>query len=398
MLSLGTFRNSLIEMTLLGVLTLSACGEKKEAYTGGQRPGAPAPQTTSHGAEGGAEIPTQSPDKVRPPVKQGVSLSQEGDLQLPPPGGPERFQPAEPGKESPLTTVPAPSPEVVTGPDEVPLEMNYTGSASDGLVKALAAKTLNPRAARSVLSAELNRTKKEDGYQVNVRLKFREAGAEKNYAYSGTVQPSAPAELVAAAGSEGKAPVARIKCVDRGGQCAASVVRLMFASSSGPATIFVIFREGAADLYFQLPGDRSANPEYATMRQFLLDSIQGNDTDKRVDMAMVKTFEVVGGRSGFEAKIRTFDAQMLIFQGPLAGASEGTALNVPVTMAHENGFASSLQDTLGTAALIKNNGKGVLEISATMRKQGEFAQDTFSIQFTRKLGPMTAVGEAFLKP
>lgn len=486
-----------VAFTALTTLTLlAACGEKKEAYTGGLRtaPSVEAPlsetpkQTVSEGTEGpslsaeptgsagasagataGASVATSadSDDAVEsvadlrkrlpprsgpplhrpiPPAKSastGSDSSKGGELILPSPGGPEDFTananstttpaplavdaPKDVTSASPLS-LPEPPPVVTSvitplntslgsskkgssisesststsdssrtdssaTSSREPALRGYTTSAGDELASYFTqTQSSTFKMAKNILSASLRREQAGGSYQMTLRLRVRDGGGEKTYSFSGSAYARSVSEL-SVTSQDRRGPLAKIKCMDSNGSCETSVVQVDFGSNGKSDSVYLIFREASADLYFTLPGKRSQNPEYATMRRWAIDSIQENQTQARVQDAILKTYEVIGGRAGFEVQILSFDEEMMAFTGPLAAATGDAALNIPVTMAHVKGYRSTLQDTLGRAVLIANDGRGKIELAATMRKVEGYAQDTFKIRVTRKLNAVVPVGE-----
>lgn len=388
---------------VIAMLALSACGEKKESYHGGSRDaGTAESQTLATGKESSTES-----------VKRGsvdtTSTKRASDGGLPSPGGPETFN-GQNNAAPPVTLRPqsVASPELLM-PPKLP---NFTTSAPDNLVLFLTTKLTDRtqdadtkvrdfKAALSVLSAKADRDPKSGIVSINLRLE--ENSKPKVYVLSGLVRAKSVNDLVVkSAGKALAAPVsgqmsaqvsAQIQCLDENGECENTLLTL----KTGGGLVFIVFRDAIANLYFDLPGTHSENPEYLNMRQFVINSTKKTDSPTQADLMKLKTFEVIHGRAGFEAQIKTYDSEWIAFAGPLIGPTKGTPLNEPLHFVSKpNEFDTSevkdgLAKTIENAHLIANNGEGAVEISLTMRKRSGFPQDVFKVRFTRDLNPVMAL-------
>lgn len=413
-------KTSLTFISIITLFILSACGESKETYKEGPRDAAPsAKHTTSGGVEG---------DGSDANVPEASAKKRPSDSELPPPGGPETFVGGGEDVPPPAVNINPPGnlPKPPPPPGELakPTQPNklsaqavaaltdssgrtYTGSAADGLSKFIKAELVrredqskdakarekNASSARSFESVTYERS--AEGH-AQVKFKIRESGELKDISFTG-LATSAKAWAPLAAQPASSKYSASVKCIDEKGTCENLLLQLKtrLAAAEEPSVAYVIFRSAVADLFFTLPGNRSANPEYAVFRQFMMDTYEGKESKIAMKIAVLNTYEVVNGRSGFEAYIQTNDNQIIGFTGPLV-VEKDKPLSAPLKLKSLPNLKTTLLSTLSSAALVANNEAGMIEVAATMRKTESFKQDTFRIRFTQNLNKIISVSPALL--
>lgn len=297
----------------------------------------------------------------------------------------------------------------------------YTSSSTDELLTYLRARNekvgyetrrLNMEAAASVHSAKMSVDSMSG--DVIITLKVLEGREVQVYNVAGGLQSGAasPVRSVRAGNGEKstgtRALEGTVKCLDLDGGCETVFARLKIGSSPTSAIINVVFRNSSADLFFQLPGEYSDNPEYLILRDYVRNTIQKVDTVDRVKSVRLSSFEVVNGRSGFAVSLKGANSELLAFAGPLLAPEAGTGVNIYLSR-----IAKEQEDTLdlislnntkltyanwiGEARLVANNGLGQIRIALKMRKRASYAQDQFAITFMRKIKPLVDLTDENLK-
>lgn len=425
-------KHSVIAAALIASLSLTACGNKKDVIAP-----APAPKQTA---------PTPAPaegakDVQGAPAKPGEEKNSQLPQPLPDQPAPPQAPPAQPGQV--VDTYPTPPPGTNPLPsDYMPGDaanvtrdgltkrmtggvtgdgLVYTSSSTDELLNFLRARNervdevtrrRNLDTAASVRSAKMT----VDGLSQDVvlTLKIQEGSQVKIYNVAGTLSEGAavPVRGVKAGNGEvttGARPIeGTAKCLDLDGGCETTFVRLKIGPAGSSAILNVVFRNSLADLYFNLPGKYSDNPEYLLLREMALTSASNSRGLNKVDYARMNSWEVVNGRSGVALSLKSKNEELLAFSGPLLAPEAGTGVNLLLARLTKDSEDTldllSMQkpllnyaNSIGEARMIANNGLGQVRIALKMRQRVNFPQDQFAITFMRKIKPLVEVSDDNLK-
>jgi hypothetical protein len=393
---------SLLAAAVVAALALSACGDKKEVYAAGPRASesSPAPKKT----ETTSSDPTAGNGPATPvaDVATGAPSGVSGG------GAPKEAEPAK----------------SLIAPD-VHAEPTYTVAESDQLVSFLAAHFADPRQtaeaqqrdaglAKGVIAAKLFRDAKTAEVRISLRMK-EETGA-KTYILKGLTAggfETSELKVVAAAGpgllTTGKRPVrATVQCLDKNGDCENALVNFTVGAGQSEASAAVVFRKSIADVHFTWLEETSTNADFLTWYQLVESSKNNAKGGVKISEAIVKSFEVVDGRSGFEAMIRTTNDELVEFAGPLLAATAEVPLNVPLVLTSGmkesialdelSGYGTALAQTVSSASLVENNGKGALTIAVKLRKSADLPQEGFKISFARNLNAVAPLSKVVALP
>jgi hypothetical protein len=188
-----------------------------------------------------------------------------------------------------------------------------------------------------------------------------------------------------------------LQCLDLDGGCQTTLVKVDLGYSGSASHIDIVFRQSVADLYFKMSRG-SGNPEYDALKELAINTFDTHEGTNRVKTSKMNSWEVVNGRAGFNVVLRTYDNQLLAFSGPLVSPQSGNSTNVTLKpLAKDpnedndgisNGGKLNLQNMIGEARLVANNGLGQLRIVFKMRKFSTFKQDVFAITFMRRSKPV----------
>ncbi|MDG0815129.1 hypothetical protein [Bdellovibrio svalbardensis] len=442
-------KHTIITAALMASLSLTACGSKKDIFT---PPETPQQQTDSNKGEtetggtiGGNLPDPNSANNTEPPLP----LPDYSDLPNPgqTPGSGQTLP--RPLPETPKTPPPVadtrPSPALGTNPlpadyrsndasnvgrDNLTKRMTggvtadglvYTSSSTDELLNLLRGRNervdeysrqANLQAAASVLSAKLT----VDGMSGDaiVTLKVQEGRDVKVYNVAGGMsgEYASPLKSVRAGNGEKstgqRAVEGTIKCLDLDGLCENTFVRLKIGTPGSSAIVNVVFRNSVADLYFNLPGKYSDNPEYLIMREFIRNTITQQNTDNKIKQARMSSFEVVNGRSGVALTMKGKNNELLGFSGPLLAPEAGTGVNITLSRIAKDQDDSldlisldksqlTYANWIGDARMVANNGLGQVKIALKMRKRSNYGQDMFTVTFMRKIKPLVELTDDNLK-
>lgn len=375
------------------IMVLSSCGEKKVVHPAA---GSPAPKQgeeapTNPGGEGGGggggiEIPAAPETEGGADQKSPKPLKEDSN---------SGYDPSNPSQidEERFT-------KRYTGAKDSS-GLLYTGSAPDSLLTFLRmrsegknidseTKARNTKAAMSVLSARIDRTSDE----FNIVLELSEAGSSKNYVLTGARSQNRVTVLEVTQKTGTQKIEASIKCMDANRGCETSMLKLLIGEPGTRSVVRILFRDSLADVFANLPGKRSANPEYESMRSFWINSILNIETDEKMKEIRFKAFEVVNGRSGFEVQIWGHNGELMIYSGPLLAPEVGTKIDIQA----ESGDAwvnssSNLANSVGSARIINNNGLGQIKLDLTMRPRGGYDQDAFKLTIMRLVRPILPLTE-----
>jgi hypothetical protein len=363
-------------------------------------------------------IPIPAPGQNPPP--------QQGTSPMPPP-------PSQPSKPGPPLPVPPPiSPNPSTGdtanpgydaknPANVDKAFNkrftgmqdqdglyFVGTSPDDLLTYLQARSgdssidagiraRNAAAARRVVSARLTKS----SHDVSIKLEMSEGGSTKIYTLEGPLNESRVVSLQITDQTGSANIEASLKCLDIDGGCNTSMLKLMVGQPGSRSVVRIVLRESLADVYLSLPGQRSGNPEYETLREFWINSIKNINTTHKIKEVVLNSFEVVNGRAGFDVQVIGEDRQLMVFTGPSVAPQRGTKENIradrSVDAANANEYDYDLANSIGSAQIINNNGLGQLRFALKMRPRTGFTQDAFTLTVMRIVKPILPLTEDTIK-
>lgn len=438
MSSLFYKRSALSLVALAAVLSLSACGEKKEVrpqHQSGPLQEEPKNTTTTVDESTSENESTGQPADL--PTNPNADTAREPSIPIPAPktnADPNIPIPA-PGSESagerplppPVAPPTAPRPPKLDdanknydpkNPANVENDrlikrytglkdqdgLAYTGSAPDSLLTYLRqrseapgvdaqTKKRNLTAARQVLSARINRSHGD----VVISLDLMENGRSKAYFLEGRREEGRVTKLSLAESNGAQNIEGTLKCLDADGGCENSTVKLLIGPRGSRAVVRIVFRDSSADLHVKFPSQRSGNPEYEAMRNFWLNSKDKAHTNFRLKDAYLNSFAVVNGRSGFDLQIVGQNKQMIVFAGPLLAPEKSTKINIradrSIDMADGNLFDYDLANTISEARVINNNGLGQIRLALKMRQRNGYEQDHFMLTIKRVIEPILPLNE-----
>ncbi|MGZ3795198.1 MAG: hypothetical protein ACXVB1_02470 [Pseudobdellovibrionaceae bacterium] len=400
---------------VVATAVISACGEKKSARGSqpiGSQPPIEAPKSTTKGGEqvplnGGIDLPlpqvpgTNPPPKTSPPAEAGPLKEAQDEDSGYDPVDPKAIEKADFQKR-------------YTGMKEEGL--SYTGSSTDYILTYLrlrnedplldeGVKARNLEAARSIEAVRLVHDKVTG--DVLLSLKIREGNYVKKYLLAGGLSEGDTLSALHPVKSTGEQRIkGKIKCMDSDGGCETTVARLVIGEPGDTAAVAIVFRESLADIYFNL-SPSSGNPEYEIMRKFWINSNDEANTDLRLKEAVLKSYEVVNGRSGFDVQINSYDHQLLSFGGPLLAPEVGTSVSLSAERNAEmkesldldgiTNYKLDLANLIGSAKIINNNGLGQVRVAVKMRKRVGYSQEAFTLTVMRIIKPTLTPNQENLK-
>ncbi len=427
-------RQQLLCLALLATMSITACGSNKDVIA--PPPPGPKQEAPTDGSKvgGGEEQPTNG------------QLAGGG---LPAPDGGTNDGTLPPPIPSTGTSGPTPLPEETKDPEPQPQKTPpsydssdytevetdngskrltggttkdghvYTSSSTDELLDFLRRRNqrvnwetrqANIRAASAVEYAKIGFDDMSD--DAGVTLKIREDGEEKIYNLSGSMVEdyASSSKLRAVRSANGykttgtRAIEGTLKCVDLDGGCKNMLARLKIGSSNS-AIFYVVFRNSAADLYFKLPGNFSNNREYLTIRDMVFNSILDRNSDNKLNIIRMNSWEVVNGRSGVTLTMKARNNEFLGFAAPLLAPEAGTGVNVRLARLgaeyEENTDLTkdwkndklNYANWIGDARLVANNGLGQVRIALKMRKRANYTPEVFTVTFMRKIKPIVELSD-----
>jgi hypothetical protein len=304
----------------------------------------------------------------------------------------------------------------------LPNGLSYVGSAQDKLLTYLRLRTQNSPAesAARIRNREISRmveyariSRDESNGQIVVQVKLNENSYLRPYVLTGHIsKKSRSTSLQIIKNFNGvrtmgeQAMSGRMKCLDKDGGCETSLVTLQVGDAP-KSEVQIVFRDSVAAVNVLLPDQRSGNPEFDMLTTFWLNSINQVNTDFKFQVAVMKSFEVVNGPSGFDVQIRGDNQQLIAFGGPLLAPKTGTVVKVPATFSVDlqdsfvmDGVEHSrfdLANTIGSGQIVNNNGVGQVRVSLAMRKKPGFAQDTMLLTCSRIAKSIVTLNEQNLK-
>jgi hypothetical protein len=274
-------------------------------------------------------------------------------------------------------------------------------------------------AAQSIRSAHLSRDM--DTGDVIITLKIKEGQNLKTYVLAGGItEGEGPSKLRLARGRNGVKTTGnqdingKMKCLDQDGGCETIFARLVLeapapapapvalSNSSGRAAVAILFRQSLADIRVSVTKS-SGNPEYENIRDFFINSHYDSNTDMKLKKVELKSFEVVNGRSGFEAQLIGENRQLISLGGPLLAPDAGTSVDIRADRTAElqdsldldnlAGYKFDLANFIGSAKIVNNNGLGQVRIALKMRKRVGYTPEPFKITIMRIIKPTVEPNE-----
>lgn len=430
----GIHRTTLIYLAaVIAAVALSGCGEKKEVR--GTPPPAEAPKTTTTVEEtsnpgGGVDLPGPQAPGTSPTPSNGGNNTSDPNIPIPAPAVPPSilkdplddnsgYEPVDPGAIERTDLE-----KRYTGMD-TPEGLFYTGSSTDKLLTYLRLRNEDPNldagvkarnldAAKSIRSAHMSRDP-ETG-DVVITLKIKEGQNLKNYVLTGGIGEGDTVSKLRLAKGRGNVKTTgdqmvngKIKCMDDDGGCETIFARLVLENPSAPepvatgstptssrAAVAILFRESLADIRASL-SKSSGNPEYEYIRDFWINSHNEANSEMKLKKAVLKSFEVVNGRSGFEAQLIGENRQLISLGGPLLAPDAGTFVDVTADRAPQmqesldldniSDYKLDLANFIGSAKIVNNNGLGQVRIALKMRKRVGYTPESFRLTIMRIIKP-----------
>lgn len=279
----------------------------------------------------------------------------------------------------------------------------YTGSGQDNLREYLYT-LVNERAAQQheiiregdkklAQTIQLSNFKVDwDSRRAELYFKLERIGSEGQLVMS-RVTLQGPLDNLARfqVGSLKKAPylAAEVACMDISGGCQTVHVRVQDASTGNIQTAHLIARHTPASLVFtgNAPGV-SKNLEYDRLVSILVNTEKRPSGQNVVEKLTLTTSETIGGASNFAVnmKIRLMDqfgrtgGDTIEVTGPLAKPRDNdspniglnvqpalTVINGEIVTTQSIGTQGRIVDTIREARLLKNDGRGNLQVELTVR-------------------------------
>lgn len=298
----------------------------------------------------------------------------------------------------------------------------YTSSSTDELLNFLrwrnekvdpVTRNSNMQAAASVREAIFSRDHFSD--EIFLTLKVSDGGKDTQaYNLAGFLGQDKAAQLrrVRSANGEittGTRPIeGTAKCVDFDGGCENIFVRLKIGEKGSSAIINVVFRNSVADVFFDFPVEKSDNPDYMEIKDFVLNTVRKYDTSDKIKSVHMSSWEVVNGRSEVKVFIRGFNNELLAFGAPLLAPETGTRVNLRLSrIAREQhadldlgpGIETKLNyaNMIGDGRLVANNGLGQVRMAFKLRNLSGHQQNHFTATFMRRIKPIVDLTNDHLK-
>jgi hypothetical protein len=178
--------------------------------------------------------------------------------------------------------------------------------------------------------------------------------------------------------------MADVACMDLSGGCKTVHIKVQEASSGKIRTAHMIARHTSASLYIEgnAPGV-SKNPEYDRLMSILLNTTKNPAGYNVVNKLTLTTSETIGGASNFAITMRLnlldqwnrLASDLVQVTGPLAKPKSNDQLNVGITVSPAITVIDGevvpvdgrLVDVIRDARLLKNDGRGNLQVELTVR-------------------------------
>ncbi len=178
--------------------------------------------------------------------------------------------------------------------------------------------------------------------------------------------------------------MADVACMDLSGGCKTVHVKVQDASTGNIRTAHMIARHTSASLYIEgnAPGI-SKNAEYDRLMSILLNTTKNPSGHNVVDKLTLTTSETIGGASNFAITMKMslldkwgrMTPDIIQVTGPLAKPKSNDQPNIGITVSPAitviNGVVvpvdGRLVDIIRDARLLKNDGRGNLQVELTVR-------------------------------
>lgn len=216
-------------------------------------------------------------------------------------------------------------------------------------------------------------------------------------------------KLTVKAGDLSQKPFVAVEaaCMDLQGGCNTVHLRIRKKHGNSEQVAHVIARQTSAYLYTDgNPPGASQNPEYDNLMNVFLNTVYSPGGPGSVQAVSFITSEVIGGASEFAVLMRvgvkdrlnpTTYGQLVGWSGPLVKPKDSFDLNIPVSVAPatfttQDGFRvkieSEMERTLRETRLVRNDGRGNLQLEVIVRKgSAQASEDTIHLTVARKHVP-----------
>ncbi len=175
-------------------------------------------------------------------------------------------------------------------------------------------------------------------------------------------------------------------CMDLHGGCETVYLKIQDGNGARVRTAHVISRTTTATLFTQGNGyDIAKNEEYNYFLNLLLNTVNHSGAVNTVNSLWMRTTEVIGGASNYVIQMGLLTSRSgqtsLNWTGALVKPAHSSSLNAPSEMLPSS---SPIANTIRDSRLVKNDGRGNIQIAVTIRKGSVRAQeDTLTLTFGR---------------
>lgn len=406
----------IVGMAVSALLLSTACSRKSgqqpvQTNQGGAPAPAPAPgNPTSELDDGSGKSAQDSAEQDAPVVDDDKEIDQEGEEPyIDTPTGPQE-KPQNSGaidEEAPVIVRYDPSgmtPDQVfeesdrNGQVEVG-EASDVGEREDGLRYTGAGQdTLREQLIRHERSKEKSRRDRDQKFArtinqalVDVDWSTRQVqiavlmnGRRTQMNFHGTLS----SDLIVRSGSVKRGPRIAVEaaCMDLHGGCETVYLKIQDGNHGRVRTAHVISRTTTATLFSKGNGYQVAkNYEYDYFLNLLLNTVGHSGAVNTVNSLWMRTTEVIGGVSNYIVQMGLLTSRSgqtnLNWTGALVKPANSAALNAPAEMLPST---SPIANTIRDSRLLKNDGRGNIQLAVTIRKATVQAQeDTLTLTFSR---------------
>jgi len=288
------------------------------------------------------------------------------------------------------------------------VELYYSGAGQDFLHEQLLAKMNSESAlqkdrdrkfAREIgmTTFEFDENKREGKVSLNLTVD----GKKTNLNFTGKLDNKM--RLRAGNLKKGNGIAVEATCMDVGGGCHTTLIRVLKKVGGGTAMAQVVARLTNAYLYIDgnAPGV-SQNPEYDNLMNLLLNTVTNPNGPDSVQALGFYTAETIGGQSNFAVLMRLGiqdankprgDGQVLGMMGALVKPAQSTNENFlipgPPTIATVVGgrtflLPTEIANTIRDVRVVRNDGRGNLQFYITVRKStAGSSEDTIRLTVAR---------------
>lgn len=259
-------------------------------------------------------------------------------------------------------------------------DLYYTSAGDDGLMTEFKLKSLtvsgdqqrmNMNLAKAIVTAKLSRSNSsgEVMIELNIDESVNGSGAVKTYRIKATADSAKMNLSLANAGGALKFQGGFLKCLDTDGGCENAYAKIKLSG----AYTRIIFRNSYADRHFLIQENIVNNPAFDLMKNYILNTATGVNSNERIEKLQISSFEVTNGRAGMGALMTTLDHEMIGLSIPLVVSANKSEVQAPVNKLTDlsknydlsnlaNSYSSRLSQSITDIKLVNNNGLGQLKL------------------------------------